>query len=228
MIEYTLKRSKRKSIGISISETGEVVVSAPNKLPQRDINKIIDDKSSWIKSKLEIVNNRIDSCSPKKFTAGEVFTFLGNDYLLDITTSSKQVSISNGTLKVGVTCAYHSSNNSDYIKNKLINWYRKQAQDYIDNNSAKYCAAIGVNPEFVKEKAYKRSWGMCHSSGKIYINYKLIMAPAAIIDYVLIHELCHLIHPNHSIDFWTLVGQHCPDYKQRRNWLKEYGYQLNF
>ncbi len=228
MIEYTLKRSKRKSIGISISETGEVIVSAPNKLAAKEISKIIDDKSSWIRSKLAIVNQRIDTCSPKKFTTGETFAFLGNEYLLDITTNSRQVTISNGALSVGISSAAKSSSNSDFIKRKVIHWYREQAQKYIDTNASKYSVAIGVMPEIIKEKAYKRSWGMCHSSGKIYINYKLIMAPAAIIDYVLIHELCHLIHPNHSIDFWNLVEKHCPDYKQRRNWLKEYGYQLNF
>lgn len=85
---------------------------------------------------------------------------------------------------------------------------------------------IGVQPTAIIVKTYKARWGSCYSDGRISFNWKLIMAATWVIDYVVVHELCHLIHHNHSANFWRLVEQYYPSYKQAKEWLKQNGQLL--
>lgn len=86
---------------------------------------------------------------------------------------------------------------------------------------------MGVTPVSVGLKNYKSQWGSCHTDGKIYYNWKVIVAPHSIVDYVVVHELCHLVHGDHSKKFWKLLGTILPDYADRKEWLKINGTKLN-
>lgn len=227
MLDYTLKRSKRKSVGLRITDSGEVVVTAPIHAKKSIVDEVVTAKSSWIKSKLQIIKNRQESFTPKNYTDGENFEYLGASYPLTVLNNNNQICLSDHIISVGIKKATNqSASQQELIKKKVINWYRKQAQFYLDNIGFELAAEIGVNPVLIKEKAFLSSWGMCHSNGKIYINFKLIMAPKEVLNYVIIHELCHLVHPNHSKEFWSLVEQHCDNFKVHRNWLKDNGYKL--
>ena len=228
LMNYILRRSKRKTIGITVSDTAEVVVSAPIFATKAMIDSVIHNKKSWIDAKLKIVNSRIESFTPKRFINGEEFKYLGDNFKLSILNDKHPIRLIDSKLCVGLNKrTLQKETDNQLIKNKIITWYRKQAQEYLNKKATKMASQIGVNPILIKEKAYKRSWGMCHNNGKIFINYKLIMAPKKVIDYVIIHELCHLKHPNHSRDFWNLVALHCSDYLSSKKWLKDNGYTLD-
>ena len=97
---------------------------------------------------------------------------------------------------------------------------------YINKRIQQLAEKTGLKPRSIIIKTYQARWGSCKITGDIQFNWKLVLAPPAIIDYVIVHELCHLTHHNHSAAFWQLVNHHYSDFKQARRWLKENGYQL--
>ena len=109
----------------------------------------------------------------------------------------------------------------------LENRYRNVAREVFTNRVAYYHRFTGGHYTSITIRDQKTRWGSCSSSGTLSFNYRLIFAPPAILDYVVVHELCHLTHMNHSRDFWNMVESVLPDYKERRQWLKEHGQELN-
>jgi hypothetical protein len=113
------------------------------------------------------------------------------------------------------------------IKKQLTFWYQQQATDYITNRTHELIKTTHLQPKSITVKTYKARWGSCTIKGDIQFNWKLMMTPPAVIDYVIIHELCHLEQHNHSAKFWQLVEQFEPNYKTHRSWLKKNGQELN-
>ncbi len=105
--------------------------------------------------------------------------------------------------------------------------YRKAARLRMEERTAFFHKITGGSYTSITIRDQKTRWGSCSSSGTLSFNYRLIFAPPAILDYVVVHELCHLTHMNHSKDFWNMVESVLPDYKERRQWLKEHGQELN-
>lgn len=113
-----------------------------------------------------------------------------------------------------------------HLKRQLQHWYLQQAQHYFAQNVPLWATRIGVQVRTVQIKTYKSRWGSCYSDGRIQFNWKLLQAPAWVVDYVIVHELCHLHHPNHSSVFWALVSHHYPQTKEAKHWLKTHGAAL--
>ena len=102
-------------------------------------------------------------------------------------------------------------------------WMVDKAQEIIKNRTAEYGVALGVNYNNIRIKDTKTRWGSCSSKGNLNFNYRIIMAPQAVMDYIIVHELCHLKHMNHGKEFWEAVAQYMPDYKKYKEWLKVNG-----
>lgn len=105
--------------------------------------------------------------------------------------------------------------------------YRQAARDYFSRRCEYYCRLTGGNYARITIRDQKTRWGSCSSTGTLSFNYRLMFAPPRVLDYVVVHELCHLTYMNHSRDFWNLVGAVMPEYKVHRTWLKEHGEELN-
>ena len=105
----------------------------------------------------------------------------------------------------------------------VANWYQQQAESYLPPRLEHWSLKSGLFPQNVKVRNYKSRWGSCDHQRRITLTSRLIMAPDEVIDYVLIHELCHLVEMNHSPAFWQLVSRYCPDYRQHRKWLRQQG-----
>ena len=112
------------------------------------------------------------------------------------------------------------------IKKLIRAWYYAEAGKVLAERIAVYAPKLAVNPRKVAVKEPRRQWGSCTRKGSLNFNWKLVMAPIEIVDYVVVHELSHLRHLNHSRDFWQTVAAIVPDYKQRRKWLKANGHKL--
>ena len=112
------------------------------------------------------------------------------------------------------------------IQQYLDAWYKSRALERLTDKTTRYAEQIGVSPSGISVRNFKSRWGSCDSRGQLLFNWNIIKAPHAIADYVVVHELCHLVHPNHSKDFWALVGRFDPAYAEHRDWLKQNKYLL--
>ncbi len=111
----------------------------------------------------------------------------------------------------------------EYRREQLEKWYRREAAAVFEEKAEEFAKRLHVSFEDIRIKDQKSRWGSCSSKRNMNFNWRLLMAPEPVCDYVIIHELCHLIHMNHSADFWNLVESICPDYRQYKKWLREKG-----
>lgn len=226
VIEYRIERrpNRKRTIGIAIDRRNGVVVKAPNFTSSKFIEKVIKEKSQWIKNKLQEVES-LGKIEPKQFIDGERFHYLGNDYRLSVTESrsgTRSVCLVNGQRVIEVPVKNSEENGAKFIRNALILWYKKQAEIEIGRFIDGYSLNAGLLPDQFKVKNLKSSWGSCCRKN-LSFNWRLAMAPVALIEYVVVHELCHLEHKNHSKDYWQNVSSFLPDFKQRQMTLKQIG-----
>ncbi len=218
-----VRSSKRKTVSIKISK-GKVFINVPNYLTHSTIESIIAKKQQWIKSKLA-TQEKLASIQPKQFIINESFLYFGHHYPLNIALGFRSsVRLENNLLLVTVKDQHLNTPNT--IKKLIIQWYRKQAEIILKEKTAYYAQLIGVNPTSMTIKTFKSRWGSCSINAGIQYNWKIIMAPEAIIDYLVIHELCHIHHHNHSAVYWQTVAKFCNQYKDYGKWLKLNGAYL--
>ncbi|SEW18628.1 M48 family metallopeptidase [[Clostridium] fimetarium] len=234
-IEYNLIKSKRKTISISVDSKGNVLVKAPLRLSDEKVLELIKNKSSWIEEKLLLVQDTIGQQQERQYKNGETFYYLGNEYVLKIIedTVKKRLSVNIYDDKLVVTIPtskadfiHEGIGNETIIKLAIIKWYKQMAKVKILErvNSYENLFAKKRGPVIVKEQ--KKRWGSCSQDGTLRFNWRIIMAPEYIIDYIVVHELCHLKYMNHAREFWNLVESILPDYKIRKEWLKKNGIML--
>ena len=197
---------------------GLVEVRAPFKIEQKEIDSFVLQKMGWIKKKLSLQKS-IKKLIRKKFKNEENFQFLGKDLKLKITISENKKSYIDDKF-IYLVLNNNKENFKEKIKEKLETLFRETAKDVFKNKTLNEAKKIKVTPKKIIVRSYKRRWGSCSHKKDISYNWKLIMAPEKIIRYVVIHELCHLVHFNHSRDFWKSVEKIIPDYKSSKEWLK--------
>lgn len=227
-IQVEIRRSsKRKSVSISVCN-GCAIVRAPCVMPEDLIWSWVESKEAWLHSKLFQQQRWHDKAAQFQFMPGDLCLYLGAEYPLTIKVASKRYVEFDDT---GWVFFLPESQLVKYqhlpIKPLVAAWFKKQASLYLPNRVNKISAEIGLEPSCLTIRSFKSRWGSCNSHGEIKLNYWLLMAPPFVIDYVIIHELCHLKHLNHSKAFWALVSQHCPDMAPAKSWLAENSYKLS-
>ncbi|MEY3287894.1 MAG: hypothetical protein RLZZ419_136, partial [Pseudomonadota bacterium] len=183
------------------------------------------EKTCWIKEKLAL-HQEIFTIKPKEFVSGEAFSYLGKQYRLKIETGLYPT-ITRHSDDLVVSVRDKAADNSKVIKQMLIKWYKQQAESGLRQKTESYSRIIGVKPSSVIIKSFKARWGSCSTIGGIQYNWKIIIAPDSVINYVVIHELCHILHHNHSPLFWKAVERYCHDYRDCGAWLKINGARLD-
>ena len=215
-----IKTKRRKTISIKIAN-GSARIIAPEKISNFRLEEIIKDRTVWIRKKLE--KSKLIISKPKKYINGEVFSYLGHDYKLKILPGIKShVKINDGFIEVSSSKRFQK----DSVKNVLVEWYKDKAIEVLVEKTNKFAEIIGVQPNAITVRYYKSRWGQCSSIGKISYNWRIMIAPDHIVDYVVVHELCHLLELNHSKNYWNHVLSNYPDYKECHNWLKANGHTL--
>ncbi len=230
VIEYTIiKKVNKKHITITIQPNKQIIVTSPKAVTTKEITNLLHQKSLWILKKLAEISAR-PSAITKQFLEGEMFPYLGNEYPLRIskyvsTNKRKGLSLhfTGRDFHAQVDAALSSADYMPLMTEQFKIWYISRGNELLTDRLSIYCPLLGLNPKRVTFKEQKRRWGSCNSSGVIYLNWRLLMAPIEIVDYVLVHELAHLKHMNHSKQFWELVESLFPDYKTAKSWLKEHG-----
>jgi predicted metal-dependent hydrolase len=212
-------RSKRKSFCIEIDEAGKILLRIPIKASDETIKEFIKKHSKWIEKKLNEIENRKIKYQPKNFVDGEKFLYLGKFYDLKIIEDQKFPLIFED--------GFYLSNN--YISNayKIFkNFYKKMAKEIINERIKFYVNKYGFKYNKIKITSANKRWGSCTGKGNLNFSYRLIMAPLKVVDYVVVHELVHLIDKTHKKSFYNKVEKILPDYKERKDWLNKNGYLL--
>ncbi len=200
---------------------GTVKVRMPARLALHHAERFVEQKQHWIKAKLA-QNPPIED---RLYRDGETLPSLGDLLTLDISPGQGKNRIYRDGDTLFITTRQKTPSQAA-LQKLVTDWYKQQAADYLIRRCNALAESSGLRPASVEVKTYKARWGSCTISGKVQLNWKLVMAPTAIIDYVIIHELCHLEQHNHSPAFWQLVGQFDPNFTQHRAWLKANGQQL--
>ena len=203
IIDFDIEYRNRRTMAIQVMPPDKILVVSPLGVPEDIIKRRVRLKGNWIVKKL-IQLREIKLRTPDRtFVDGHPFLFLGKDYPLQI--------LKNGRKIPKVIFTENRFNlelhELDHIKMRkaMEKWYRKKADRIIDDRVGIYIEKIGKRPQDVKVKEQKRRWGSCTAKGKLYFNWRIIMAPPAIVDYVVVHEMCHLVYLNHSKKFWQKV-----------------------
>ncbi|MBN2153523.1 MAG: M48 family metallopeptidase [Candidatus Lokiarchaeota archaeon] len=223
-LEYTLTRTGRRTVGITVRPDASVVVRVPRHVTQRQVDDVIAAKKAWIGRKREAIIARDRSRPrPPAFSHGEALPYLGQSLRLVFRTDhvgKPRVEAAGGCLTVhvqrpqGQGPALH-----DLVREAVVGWYVDQAHAVLPRRVAELEAKVGVQPARVSIKDQRTRWGSCSSRGNVNLNWRLILCPPPVRDYVVIHELCHLKIHSHSASFWNLVASLVPGYKEHKLWL---------
>ncbi|MDT8715963.1 M48 family metallopeptidase [Clostridium sp. 19966] len=225
-IEFELLLAHRKTMKIQIKAPNTVIVTAPINVKEEWVLEKIKDKGAWIIKKLEEVKS-VQIPAEKKFTNGELFMYLGKEYPLQINidTRLRKPKIMLWAEKIIVTAA---SKENPVIRLSLEQWYREMGQKVIEERVEYYQKFFPLKPRSVKVKEQKSIWGSCTGRNDLLFNWRCTMGVLTSIDYVVVHEMSHMIQKDHSKKFWSIVEGILPDYKERQGWLKINGAKMNF
>ncbi|MBQ3602827.1 MAG: M48 family metallopeptidase [Clostridia bacterium] len=209
MINYQLTRSKRKTVCIVVHKDASVEVRAPLKMKQAEIDSFVISKESWINKAVAKVQHI------KSIEYGSVFPFLGNDYTVTAHSSNTAIITED---KICIPANLEDKEIVLCLNSFLMN----QAKQYIPKRVRELSEKTGISCSSVLINSAKTHWGSC-TKDRLHFSCHLMLADKAALDYVIIHELVHIHHPNHSGLFWAEVKKHCPDYINCRNRLKLIG-----
>lgn len=215
-IDYTIKFSDRKTLAIIVERDKSVVVRAPKGYDQEKIEEAVNKKRYWLYQKLNHTQKYSDLKSPREFVSGESFLYLGKRYNLDVVDKEmKEINFSN---------KFEISKRLQPDASELFTiWYRQRAKELIIPKVEEYSKNLGVDYDRIFIKDLKYRWGSCSPKKNLNFNWRLIKAPINVLNYVIVHELAHLIEPNHNDDFWNIIRVQIPKYKKAKEWLKENG-----
>jgi predicted metal-dependent hydrolase len=203
----------------SIRLLGDLVkVSVPMTLSDSRIRDLVTKRTPWIKIKLQEQSDRPNT-PPKEYVSGETVTYLGKNYRLKVLIGDQpSMKLRRGYVEATVTNTDIDSKST--IRSLLQDWYKSHAEKRLIEKTKRFAKVIGVDPSSVTVKNYKSRWGSCSAKGDISYNWRIILAPHSIVDYVVVHELCHMLEHNHSSKYWKHVERHVPNWRVCREWLK--------
>jgi predicted metal-dependent hydrolase len=224
---YTItRRPRRKTVAIIVHPDKSVEILAPAFLKENEIHAIAERKKQWIATRLKEWDTCDIQTAHHLYDEGEQFLFRGEYFPLAVINGRDDVRIAADTLLAAVPLVLTKKERRSYIRARLQRFFFSQAGEILKAKTFELSLLCGCMPSFVAVKEYKSRWGCCFGDGRIYYNWRIIMAPDDIIDYLVVHELCHLMEANHSRRYWGLVEKHVPDWREKRDWLRRNGHKL--
>ncbi len=214
-----LIRTRRKTIAIIIQTDGSLLVRAPLRASLKHIQTLVDERAAWIQRKQELARRRAAVVSPRLYTPGAHFPYLGVDYPLQIVDAAAPLLRLEGSF-------YLARAALERAEAVFTAWYWEQARQVITERLAHLAAQHGMTYSRLRIMQARTRWGSCGAGGSLNFNWRLVLAPLPVVDYVIIHELAHLQEHNHSPAFWDLVRRMMPEYKAQAAWLKANGHAL--
>lgn len=225
-IAFDVVRAERETLGIHVHPSGRVEVRAPLEAAAEDVRARVQRRARWILRHQRRFAELVQDQPAKEYVSGETHRYLGRQYRLKVIPVGDAASMEGerygeGVRLVGRYFEVHTTEPGDpaHTRELLERWYREKAERHLRERFERGCglmARYGVEPPPLQIRRMERRWGSCTPSGRVLLNPRLVLAPTACIDYVVVHELCHLQHPHHSRDFYDLLGRVLPDWEERK------------
>ncbi len=222
-VSYTLKRSPRaRCARLEIRQTTGLTLVIPRYYDGAQIYELLEKKKRWILNNL----TKCYRLKPPKINGlqdGDSIPYLGGELYLEVQKNEgceDSAQIKNNKLIIGV------GNRNHKLELILEQWYRAQAAELLTEKVEQISAELGLKYNRITIRGQRSRWASCSCQRNLSFNWKLMMTPEPVVDYVIIHELLHLKEMNHAKRFWKLVAEHCPDWRERRRWLEEHEAEL--
>jgi len=224
-IEYNLIRSRKRkrTISLQIGPNSEVTIHAPHYTPITEINRFIREKQNWIDKAIKRQAALQVSSREKSYRSGEIFFYLGQPYPLEAYFEPLE---NEGVMFWDNRFFLNSPENEDLKKHYFVSWYKKKARSYLSGRVDYYSGMLKLTAGSVRITSAETRWGSCSEVNRLSFSFRLIMAPPAVVDYVVVHELMHIREKNHSSKFWALVIEVVPDYRKHRRWLRDHQHEF--
>lgn len=218
--EYRLVRSARRTLAVQVTAAGEVVVRAPRGASERVIEDFVEAQGPWISGQVQRARKRIAERPLHSFEEGSTVPLLGRDVVLRFGRTHAP-----GDDELAIP---GSSPDADRESRRaaVVARVLELAPSLIAAVHADAAARVGVGAKRILVKELRSRWGSCGPDRRMNLCWRLVLAPREVLDYVVVHELCHIHEPNHSRRFWSRVEAACPDYRTHRRWLREHGHRL--
>jgi predicted metal-dependent hydrolase len=207
IIEFNVQYGNREKITIHIDSLGLITVKVPKETSKEIIISAVEHHGKWILEKSHNIAEARETPKTREYQDEGKFLHLGKEYFLHELIKTSEL-------------------NEEEPKKTLKKFYFSSCKKIVGERINIYQIQLRVKPKTIEVVESRTKWGSCSSDKKLTFNYRLAMAPIEVIDYVIIHELCHLIHMNHDRSFWRRVGSIMPDYKEKQEFLERYGHSM--
>lgn len=208
MIEFSVQYGNAKKLSIHIDSFGFLTVKAPKDTSKEIIVSAIRSKGKWILDKIHEISTAREIPKAREYHALGKFLYMGEERFLQELIDCSEL-------------------NEEVLKKNLKRFYINRCKAIVEERIKIYQKQLKVKPKVIEIVESKVKWGSCSSDKKLTFNYRLAMAPIEVIDYVVIHELCHITHMNHDRSFWRRVGSVMPDYKEKEEYLARHGHSMS-
>ena len=208
IIEFNVQYGRGKKLSIHIDSFGFITLKVPKDTSNEMIVSTIESKGKWILEKIHEIGIAQETPKAREYHAEGKFLYLGKEYFLHELIDCSEL-------------------NEEALERNLKKFYIASCRTIVEERIKIYQKQLKVKPKTIEIVESRVKWGSCSSDRNLTFNYRLAMAPIEVIDYVVIHELCHLLHMNHDRSFWRRVGSIMPDYKEKEEYLERYGHSMS-
>ncbi|NJM17646.1 MAG: M48 family metallopeptidase [Richelia sp. RM2_1_2] len=218
-LSFELRESnRRRTVEITIEPDGQLILATPPKVPLDKLEKIINQRRFWIYSKLlQKETIKQPPSEPQTYLPGQGFYYLGRSYRLKLVdTAQIPLRLYQGRFEL-------LRQHQQLGRELFINWYRSRIKQHLESIAPPIASRIGKQPKSIQIRELGNRWGSCNSKHDIYFHWRVAMLPHKMIEYVVIHEMVHLVQPLHNQDFWDKVERILPDWEERKEWLAKNG-----
>jgi predicted metal-dependent hydrolase len=217
-LTFEVRRSpRRRTVEITLDRGGALIISAPPDTDETLLADFVREKRFWLYTKMAEKASHQRPLEAKELVSGEGFPYLGRSYrLLLVDEQDVPLKLEAGRFKLLRPLAAEG-------REPFVRWYTEHARHWLRQRVKAWAARMGVEPEGVEVRDLGFRWGSCSQAGNLNFHWATILLPPSIVDYVIVHELAHLVEPNHTPEFWLRVGRALPEYEQRKVWLAEHG-----
>lgn len=230
-----LRRSFQRRLRVSVKANGEVLVTSNRSVPTTALIRFLAETWDWVDRALGKVQRIQGRFPPKLFVEGEEFLFLGQPRRLQfVATTGRRASVRLDSAQLlalvpqSLWTTFDGKVPHPEWREPVRRFYESQGRLLLASRVDVFASLMGLKPTALSFRCQRSRWGSCNSRGRLSLNWRLVAAPLTVIDYVVIHELAHLRHLNHSPQFWQLVTKHCPNHQAQSEWLREHHYGLDF
>jgi len=231
-IKCVVKSSARKTLSISVERDGSVIVAAPREVTADAITKYVRSKRLWIHQKLSLKSQRNKEKVQREFVNGQGFLYLGKSYRLKLLKDgNNDTAVPKSKLpgQLHFHRGYFELPETELSRARehFIDWYKKRTEELLKTRIPRYAERVGAEVKIFRVLDLKNRWASYGTKGTLNFNWRSVMAPIWVFDYILVHELAHMIQKGHTKEFWQIVGRVMPEYQEYAAWLQEHGAEMN-